>query len=485
MVVHPVAKLRSLAEPVYLRWVLAVIYVTSFGATPNDGIDHSYEVQRAINASSPGDVISFPAGTYNLSRELALKGEGRTYKGEDGTILQGIGGAVFHFYGANGATVTGLTFRACRIFLDGPTNTNIVIDNNVFLMQGLTGSYNDAIAFTTGLKNSRITNNLFTGYSRFGIFGYGYKGLTISNNEFINVTAAMHIDAQGTNNQANGDLLVSQNYVTGAKGMGFEFQGASSNDQFLDNWFEHPNLQAGSSRNAANDNSFGFSLILDRSANIYIARNTVIAPERPDTVGCRVGFELGGDNAVCEDNYINGISITAADNDGVGTGSVIFRNNKVANYQYGDYQAFPAPNRTYQSYNNGPGVGLSWDINRPHPTRNGSIAAPAPTPPAPDPTPAPVNTGDAPSNLVAKAVGADSISLTWKDNYDQEWGFRLERSTDQQSWSQIASLAPNVESFVNTGLPTNTTFWYRIRWFDGERFSDYSNVASVTTGSGN
>ena len=73
---------------------------------------------------------------------------------------------------------------------------------------------------------------------------------------------------------------------------------------------------------------------------------------------------MGGDNAVIEDNYINGVSITAFDTDGSGSGSVTLRNNKFMNFQFSDYQAFPAPGRTYQSYNNGPNVQLTWDINR-------------------------------------------------------------------------------------------------------------------------
>ena len=88
----------------------------------------------------------------------------------------------------------------------------------------------------------------------------------------------MHIDAFG----GCGNLLVQGNYITGAKGMGMEFQGTADGDTFLDNWFEHPNLQGGSTRNPANDNSMAFSLILDKSQNITVRRNTVIAPERPD-----------------------------------------------------------------------------------------------------------------------------------------------------------------------------------------------------------
>ena len=115
-----------------------------------------------------------------------------------------------------------------------------------------------------------------------------------------------------------------------------------------------------------------FSLILDKTSNIEVKRNTVIAPSVPTASARASGFEMGGDNALFEDNYIDGVSVTAYDTDGHGSGSVTLRNNKFKNYKHGDYQAFPAANRTYHSENNGPDVQLSWDINRPKPGIDGN-----------------------------------------------------------------------------------------------------------------
>jgi hypothetical protein len=156
-------------------------------------------------------------------------------------------------------------------------------------------------------------------------------------------------------------LLVEQNYIKGAKGMGMEFQGTAAGLTFQDNWFEHPNLSSDATKNGS---SMAFSLILDKSKDIVIRRNVVIAPERPDGKGCRIGFELGGDNSVAEDNYIDGVNHVAAMNDGVGTASVKFVNNRMADFLQAPSCSFCKSGTTFEATNNGPDVTLTWDIGR-------------------------------------------------------------------------------------------------------------------------
>jgi polygalacturonase len=49
--------------------------VTDYGARANDGLDDSAAIQRAMNASAAGDTIAFPAGTFDIDRELTLKSD--------------------------------------------------------------------------------------------------------------------------------------------------------------------------------------------------------------------------------------------------------------------------------------------------------------------------------------------------------------------------------------------------------------------------
>lgn len=88
----------------------------------------------------------------------------------------------------------------------------------------------------------------------------------------------------------------------------------------------------------------------------------------------------------------------------------------------------------------------------------------------------------APTNLAATAVSSSQINLAWSDISDNESGFRIDRSLDGVTWSQIASLGSNATSFSNAGLSANTNYSYRVYSYNSLGNSVYSNIASATTG---
>jgi hypothetical protein len=90
-------------------------------------------------------------------------------------------------------------------------------------------------------------------------------------------------------------------------------------------------------------------------------------------------------------------------------------------------------------------------------------------------------TPNAPTNLVAKAVSSTEIDLTWQDNATDEQGYRIERSLDGQTFIEIATVGPNVQSYNDTGLTPETTYFYRVFAFNNFGNSDPSNVAADTT----
>jgi hypothetical protein len=478
---------RCRVEQLEFRTLFSTISVTSFGATPNDGADDTFQIQQAINASKPGDTIFFPGGTYNINSQLDKLPGNRTFTSNGDATLVGRSptGELLHI-NSDDVTITNLTFNGGGIFIDkngGGFNQNIVINNDVFNLN-TSGQNNNAITFTVGLQNSQITNNLFTGYTGgFGIYGYNYQGLTISNNEFINLGAGAHIDAQ---NSSDGNLMVSQNYLSGIKAMGLEFQGAATNLTFQDNWYENPVLSSTASQNL---NAFAYSLILDKSANILIQRNVAITSSKPDGIGVRVGFEVGGDNTMVRENYIDGTQNVVADNDGSGSSSVTVENNMFKDYAVAPFIAFPSAIRTLTLINNGPNVQLDWDINRGRPQRNTSFGGLPITDPglpaAPTPTPVIDPSLIPPTNLVAKANGANRVDLTWDDNATGESGYQIERSLDGgNTWIQIAFLSFNATSYSDTNIAGGTSAEYRVREYSPAGESAYSNIATAKTSAG-
>lgn len=79
------------------------------------------------------------------------------------------------------------------------------------------------------------------------------------------------------------------------------------------------------------------------------------------------------------------------------------------------------------------------------------------------------------------AQPTSSLVLTWTDAASTETGFRVERSTNGSTFSQIASPGANATSFTDNGLTAGTTYFYRVRAYNGAGNSTYSNIASQAT----
>jgi hypothetical protein len=88
----------------------------------------------------------------------------------------------------------------------------------------------------------------------------------------------------------------------------------------------------------------------------------------------------------------------------------------------------------------------------------------------------------APSNLTAKITSSSAISLAWKDNSNNEEGFKIERRTGNGSFSAVAALGPDMTSYLDNNLNAGTTYTYRVRAYGTTSHSNYSNETSATTG---
>ncbi|KAA0993699.1 fibronectin type III domain-containing protein [Dyadobacter aurulentus] len=96
-------------------------------------------------------------------------------------------------------------------------------------------------------------------------------------------------------------------------------------------------------------------------------------------------------------------------------------------------------------------------------------------------TKTPVTIPKPPAALVATAISAYQIAVTWSDNSSDETGFEVERSVDGLTFTKIADVAAELEIYQNTGLAPATKYWYRVSAKNSAGKSGFSNIATATT----
>ncbi len=96
-------------------------------------------------------------------------------------------------------------------------------------------------------------------------------------------------------------------------------------------------------------------------------------------------------------------------------------------------------------------------------------------------TPAAAATPAAPNTLKATALSRTQIRIDWVDASGNETGFKIERSTNGTSFTQVATVGANVTTFTDSGLTKNRNYNYRVRATNGAGDSAYSNTATAKT----
>ncbi len=96
------------------------------------------------------------------------------------------------------------------------------------------------------------------------------------------------------------------------------------------------------------------------------------------------------------------------------------------------------------------------------------------------------NPPEAPSRLSARAPRRrGTIRLRWRDNSDNEDGFIIElkrgNCTSGRPWREIADVAANTARYLNRRLKPGTEYAYRVRAYNANGDSGYSNCRSATT----
>ena len=82
--------------------------------------------------------------------------------------------------------------------------------------------------------------------------------------------------------------------------------------------------------------------------------------------------------------------------------------------------------------------------------------------------------------LCLGAAEARPVTLSWNDNSDNESGFKIERSTDNINFVEIAVVGENVTEYEDTSaLEVGQFYAYRIRAFNEHGNSGYANTATT------
>lgn len=313
-----------------------VVYDQVVGLQADQVIPSGCQLVGRGNPSLPEPIIRIPAGP-----------NGYTFKARH-----------------DGFKFIGIRNEGGGLFVEGnnSVNTGLVVDDSEFITNIPGGAAKRcAIELSCRPVNAKITNSLFSGNAVWAVYGAaGYSGLTIANNEAINISSAFHVDSEFFSG-SNG-LLLEQNYGEGQIGAFMEFQHYSDHPICQDNYYCKPNVSV------KNNSKFGFSLPWDKGQTPTIRRNTALAPKNSEAPAggetTRLMFELGGKNLDFYDNYSVGGNDIAVN----GTGAT----GKVHDNLVLDLNHFTGNNNgaICSLTNNNASVILTWDVNRGRPYRN-------------------------------------------------------------------------------------------------------------------
>jgi hypothetical protein len=87
---------------------------------------------------------------------------------------------------------------------------------------------------------------------------------------------------------------------------------------------------------------------------------------------------------------------------------------------------------------------------------------------------------DTPGDLSGKKISDSQIDLSWTDNSANEDGFSIERRTSVGSFAEIDTTLTDIATYSDTSVSAGNTYHYRVRSFNAQGQSSYSDEAVVT-----
>lgn len=88
------------------------------------------------------------------------------------------------------------------------------------------------------------------------------------------------------------------------------------------------------------------------------------------------------------------------------------------------------------------------------------------------------------TELQTTARSAQEVVLSWKDNADNEDGYKIERrlqNDPSSSYTELAKTGANITTYADTTVSPETSYCYRVKAFNGNGESEYTQESCILT----
>ena len=456
-----------------------IYYVAPTGSDSNPGTQSQpfHTIQHAADLVNPGDTVLVGDGTYTMTGNAcgsavvcltrggtssawvtfrSINPLGAKIDGQSNSVRYG-----FEFQSAanyiriDGFEVFGMGYAGgdASGFVIYNGGHDVVIEHNDIHDIGrlCTDTTNGETGIFIEQPNVTVESNTIHDIGR---FAPGENGCSPSTSYYTNHDHGVYADGSGPT--ASGAMIRNNIFWNNKRGWSIQvYPGSVSNLSILNNTFAY-----------ANPYSAGHIIIGANTTGARIIDNVFY---QPNSAG--IDFYSGTASGMVVANNISTNAIGTATPSGVSFSNNLANTDPQLDPSFRPASSSPAVDRGQTLTDVSADVvgctrpqGASSDIGA-YEYSGGS----APQTPA------------APSNLAASATSTSTISLTWTDNSTNESGFKVERSPDGTTFTQVATPGAGASSYSDSGLAAETKYYYRVYAYNSAGDSAYSNVAGATT----
>jgi hypothetical protein len=237
--------------------------------------------RSVVGAASPGDIVSFASGSYQLRDTLVLPA-GVSYVGH-GVTLAASSALLSSGMPAVQSSGSSLVTSVSGFEISG----GLKLDGGLFAVSGDTFVRGGVVL--NAIVSSSVSGNVFAGIDGVGIYGYPGDGDAFDGNEFENTAEGVHLISAAVG------LDVCGNVVVGASDCGVELQGPMRDVLVSGNWVGEWAVANG---------HMGLSIATGGGVGITVSGNTLL--QSSPLVGCGYALEITGSGVSSSGNTVVG-----------------------------------------------------------------------------------------------------------------------------------------------------------------------------------